>query len=240
MHELWAGVLILLSILAYGGKRPAWGAAAGFAALLIRELAAPYCMLCFVLAVKHRRRREVGFWLVAAALYALSYLAHIAQVLPRIAPDAHAHAGGWLCFGGAPFVISTAQMNGFLLLLPQSVTAVFLACAWWVSRDGVRLGVSGPGSPPAFIWRCSRRSGSPSISIGARSRPRCSPWAPCMSPAAVSTLWRRESRSGRSCNSACRLRQTVREPSVSWPGRTSPLAPKVEAASKGSGVDFAR
>lgn len=147
MHELWAGVLILLSVLAYGMKRPAWGAGFGLAALAVRELAAPYCALCFVLAVIERRRKEASFWLVGGAVYALAYGLHVMQVLPRIPPDAHAHSNGWLCFGGAAFVISIVQMNGFLLLLPQWISGVVLAAAMlgfagWNSAAGRRAGLA--------------------------------------------------------------------------------------------------
>ncbi len=129
MHELWAGTLILISVLAYGRDRWVWGAALGFAALTFRELAAPYCGLCLAMAVADRRRKEVGFWGVAGVVYAVGYAVHISQVLPRIAPDAHSHTDGWLCLGGAAFVISLAQMNAFLLLLPQWITALCLAAA---------------------------------------------------------------------------------------------------------------
>jgi hypothetical protein len=129
MHELWAGTLILLSVLAYGRNRWAWGAVLGFAALLFRELAAPYCALCLALAVAERRGKEVGIWSIAGIIYAIGYALHISQVIPRIASDAHSHADGWLCLGGAAFVISLAQMNAFLLLLPQWITAICLAMA---------------------------------------------------------------------------------------------------------------
>lgn len=147
MHELWAGTLILLSVLAYGANRPGWGAGLGFAALAVRELAAPYCLVCFVLAITERRRREVWFWLIAGAFYGLAYSLHILHVLPRIAPDARAHTDGWLRFGGAAFVISLAQMNAFLLILPQWIAAIILAAAMlgfagWDASWGRRAGLS--------------------------------------------------------------------------------------------------
>ena len=129
MHELWAGTLILLSVVAYGRDRWAWGATLGFAALAFRELAAPYCGVCLAMAVADRRWKEVRFWGVAGVVYAVGYAVHISQVLPRILPNAHSHADGWLCLGGAAFVISLAQMNAFLLLLPQWITAICLVAA---------------------------------------------------------------------------------------------------------------
>ncbi len=147
MHELWAGALIALSVLAYGAGRPGWGIAAGFAALLMRELAAPYCGLCLLLAISDRRRREVTVWLALAAIYAIWYGAHAIEVLPRIAPDAIAHASGWICLGGAAFVISIVQMNAYLLLLPQWVSGVYLSLALlgfagWQAPWGRRAGLT--------------------------------------------------------------------------------------------------
>ena len=45
MPSLWAGVLIGLSICAYGIDRPRTGVALGLAAVFIRELAMPYCLV---------------------------------------------------------------------------------------------------------------------------------------------------------------------------------------------------
>ena len=142
-HELWAGVLILLSISAYALKRPGWGLAAGVAALAIRELAAPYCVLCFVFAVAQRRRGEAIAWLFAAAGYAVAFAFHVAAVRAHTLPGVAMDAGHWFRFGGAGFVISLAQMNGVLLLLPQWITAIYLALALlgfagWQSNWGKR------------------------------------------------------------------------------------------------------
>lgn len=129
MPEVWSGVLLALSLVAYGTGRRRLGFAAGLAALVLRELAAPYCLLCMALAMRERRYRELAAWCVGLALYAGYYAIHLAHVLPLIHADDVAHAHGWLRFGAAGFVLSTAQMNVFLLLLPQWVTAIYLAVA---------------------------------------------------------------------------------------------------------------
>ena len=103
LHELWAGVLIFLSVLAYGFKRPDWGVAAALAALAVRELAAPYCVLCAVLAVVEGRRRGTLMWLLGAVAYGAVYAAHVAAVLPHTTPDAAIQARQWFSFGGAGF-----------------------------------------------------------------------------------------------------------------------------------------
>ncbi len=147
MHELWAGVLITLSVLAYGLRRSGWGIALGFAALLVRELAAPYCVVCCLMAVSQRRWREVAAWAAAAVVYAIWYAAHIAQVLPRIGPNALAHSDGWIRFGGTAFVVSITQVNAYLLQLPQWVSGIYLALAMlgfagWTKPWGQRAGLT--------------------------------------------------------------------------------------------------
>lgn len=129
LAELWSGVLLAISAVCFGLKRPLAGVAAGVGALFFRELAAPYCVLCITLALLERRYRELALWGVGLAAYAIYFGLHAAHVLPRIAPEAIVHQHGWIRFGGAGFLISTAQMNAYLLLLPQWVTAIYLACA---------------------------------------------------------------------------------------------------------------
>lgn len=147
MPELWAGVLLALSIVMYAQGRAGCGVAAGLAALFLRELAGPYCLLCVALAVRGRRWPELGSWLAGFAAYGLFYAWHVAHVLPLMRSDDVLRAQGWIRFGGAAFVISTAQMNAFLLLLPQWVTAVFVplalvGAAAANSRAGERLGLT--------------------------------------------------------------------------------------------------
>jgi hypothetical protein len=129
MPVVWSGVLIGLSWCSFSIKRPNWGIGFGAAALLFRELAAPYCVVCFMLALFGRRWREVWLWSAGMLAYALFYAWHAHNVVALVGPSDRAHAEGWIQFGGAAFVISLAQMNAFLLLLPQWVTSIFLTLA---------------------------------------------------------------------------------------------------------------
>jgi hypothetical protein len=72
-----------------------------------------------------------------------------------IGPNDVAHAEGWIRFGGAGFVISTVQMNAYLLLLPQWSSAVYLVLALlgfgaWNSPAGQRGGITAAGYLAAF------------------------------------------------------------------------------------------
>ncbi len=155
MSELWAGVLIALSAVCLGLGRRNLGIVAGVAALFLRELSAPYCLLCVVLALSERRYREIAYWSIGLAAYAVYFALHAWQVLPRISPTDVAHAGGWIRFGGAGFLISTVQMNAYLLLLPQWVTAIYLGCVLagctrWYTPGGKLVGFTIVGYAIAF------------------------------------------------------------------------------------------
>jgi hypothetical protein len=129
MPEVWAGVLIALAICAYAADRRMLAIAVGIAALFVRELATPFCLICFALAVSNKRWKESAIWFAGFTVYVGFYAWHIAHVIPQIRPTDHAHIGSWLQYGGAAFVISLTQMNAFLLLLPQWVSSIYLPLA---------------------------------------------------------------------------------------------------------------
>jgi hypothetical protein len=126
LPEVWSGLFLGLSLAAYARERRGLAVAAGLAALFLRELAAPYTVLCTILALRQRRWHEALCWMIGGCLYLMFYTWHIEQVLWRITPEARAHTQSWLALGGAAFVISLVQMNTWLLVLPQWVSALVL------------------------------------------------------------------------------------------------------------------
>jgi len=145
--ELWTGVLIALSLGAYGVGRRRLGLLTGLAALFFRELAMPYCLVCLALDLKDRRWREVKSWLVGLSAWGVFYTLHALQVWAVMSPDAWALEKSWIQFGGTAFVLSTAQMNAYLLTLPQWVTALYFvgamfAMAGWHTPLGLRAGLT--------------------------------------------------------------------------------------------------
>ena len=147
MPVVWSGVLIGLSWCLFSMERRRLGVGLGIAALFVRELAAPFCLACLVLAFVERRWREACLWLAGMLAYGAFYGWHVYEVMALVGPNDRAHAVGWLQFGGAAFVISLAQMNAFLLLLPQWVTAIFfplamLGFASWNTPIGRRAAFS--------------------------------------------------------------------------------------------------
>lgn len=126
--ELWAGSLILLSVLLASSGRTAAAVIVGTAALFFRELALPYCASAAAIAWKRGRWRELAAWSAGMLLWGAFFAWHAAQVAGRMPPDATA-SRGWLCGGGIDFILSTAQMHFLLILLPRWFTVLYFALA---------------------------------------------------------------------------------------------------------------
>lgn len=144
---LWASILIGLSICAYGLEKPAVAVSLGLAAAFFRELAVGYCLVMGALAVWQRRRVEAVAWVAGLAAFGAFFAWHWTAV-QRHAPAVNAvEPSSWVQFNGPAFLIACTQMNGFLLLLPQWVSAVYLCLAvlglaGWKTEFGVRVAVA--------------------------------------------------------------------------------------------------
>jgi hypothetical protein len=145
-QELWAGILICLSICAYAQDRWQTGLAAGLFALFFRELALPYCLIALFLACRQQRGQEIAGWLIGLALYSVYMLLHILAVAEHILPDDRVHAS-WVQFGGATFLLATCRMNAYLFNLPLWASAFYLpwaliGLASWRGGMGARLALT--------------------------------------------------------------------------------------------------
>ena len=69
LTEAWCGILIGLSLAAYMWRAWTPGAITGLAAMFVRELAAPYCIVCILLAARARRKRELAVWAVGLMIF---------------------------------------------------------------------------------------------------------------------------------------------------------------------------
>ena len=147
--ELYAGALILLSVVAYARGWIWAGVAAAAAALLCRELSAIYVLVCIILAIRARRWRELAGWAVVLVAYAAYFGWHVSIVLGLISATDPGYAEGWVQLGGLRFVLATARFNGAFLLLPGWVTALLLPAALL----GV-IGWRGGGRTAAAILAC--------------------------------------------------------------------------------------
>ncbi|MEO5807583.1 hypothetical protein [Devosia sp.] len=142
--EIPAGVLILGSAALYGLGRPWWGAGVAALALLVRELAGIYVLVCIYRAARGRRFAELGFWLAVLLAYAGYFAWHYGQVQTHIGANDPGYSQGWLQWGGIGFWLTTASFNGVFLLLPVWVTALVLPLGVlgllaWPGRNGAWL-----------------------------------------------------------------------------------------------------
>ncbi len=147
MPMVWAGFFIAASIAAYGVDRPYLGVALGIAAVFFRDLALPYCLLGAAFALWNRRHGELAAWTLGLTAWGIFFALHWMKVKTLILPGARGHSEGWLQFGGIPFLVQTTQMNAWLMVLPQFITALFLAMALfgflgWHTRLGLRAGLT--------------------------------------------------------------------------------------------------
>jgi hypothetical protein len=126
LADVVAGVLILISVAAYGLRWRAAGLIAGVAALSVKELAAPYVLICVFEAWRQRRYGELFVWAMALAGFACFFFWHYQMVQEHILPSDIAYHDGWLQFGGLQFVLATAGFNGLLLAAPLWITAILL------------------------------------------------------------------------------------------------------------------
>jgi hypothetical protein len=147
LTELWAGIMIALSLCAYGVRLRFLGATMALAALFLRELALPYCLLGLALALWERRPKESTVYIAGLIGWAVFYGLHCWKVSHLITAAAAAHRQGWVRFGGLTFVIAVTQMNSFLVLLPVAVTVIFFVLAMvgfagWQSAWGLRIALT--------------------------------------------------------------------------------------------------
>jgi hypothetical protein len=127
MSEAWAGVLIGLSVCGYSLRQPGFAVPLGLLALFVRELAAPYCVVCTIAAAFNRRWREVGAWLIGGCLYAGYYGWHLTRVFAHRLPTDLSDPSSWFQMGGLASLMATARWNGWLVLTPRTATALALA-----------------------------------------------------------------------------------------------------------------
>jgi len=141
-HEVWAGLLIALSLAL---RRPGhWVAAAGVGALamLIRETSALYVAVMFVLALAEGERKEAAGWAAGVALLAIVVVAHahaVAAVVRPLDPS----SPGWAGMLGFGFFVESITLSTALRLAPIWLAALLLGLSlfgWAAWRDltGIR------------------------------------------------------------------------------------------------------
>jgi hypothetical protein len=122
-HEVWAGLLIALSLLSYRGARWWPAVLGGLAACLIREIAAPYLVVMAGFALLERRWKEVFAWIGAIVAIAAALVLHL-SFASRLHQAGDIVSASWLGFGGWDFAIASAKWNILLHGLPYPLIAL--------------------------------------------------------------------------------------------------------------------
>jgi hypothetical protein len=145
--ESVASVMILGSASAYGLKRPAIGFMVALAALFVRELAAPYVLVCIYFAWRDGRRSELWAWGAGLVAFFAYFAWHYMMVKGQSAAGDFAYIDGWIQFGGLPFMLATAAFNGMLIAAPLWVSAIvvplcLLGLIGWRAPEAARIGIT--------------------------------------------------------------------------------------------------
>ncbi|HEU0044558.1 hypothetical protein [Sphingomonas sp.] len=136
-HEVWAGLLIALSLARYRADRWLEAVGWGVAATLIRETAALYLLVMLALAWRDGARREALGWTAAIGAVAVVVATHawaVAQVVGPLDPA----SPGWSGLLGPGFVVRTWQASTALVLFPLILAAPLVAltiAGWTAWRD---------------------------------------------------------------------------------------------------------
>jgi hypothetical protein len=159
LHELWAGMLVALSLGIYRPDRfwPAIAAAAG--ALATREMALPFVLLMTAFALFERRWHEVAAWTALICVFSIGLYAHAMSVNALVIP-ADLASPGWAQMGGIKTAIRSLMMTSALRVLPDIFAAIFIPASFfgwlsWRSAIGLRgtLYLAGYGFMLMFIGR---------------------------------------------------------------------------------------
>jgi len=141
-HEIWAGLLIALSLAL---RRPGkWVAAAGLGAMamLIRETSALYVAIMCVLAWLEGDRKEAFGWAAGVALLAAAVFAH-AHAVAQVVTPADPASPGWSGMLGFGFFVEAMTLSTALRLAPMWLAAPLMGLAlfgWgaWKDLSGIR------------------------------------------------------------------------------------------------------
>ncbi len=154
-HEMWAGVLIALSIAVYVQNRPL-SVVLGLTALFIRELSLPFVIVMLFLAYRNGNHREAIVWLVGIIVF-LFYLGIHGWIVSRLLTNADKANETWIQFGGWDFVLATTKWNIISLFSPYWIDAVILPLALigllcWKSVVGNRVALTVLAYVSAFLF----------------------------------------------------------------------------------------
>lgn len=141
-HEVWAALLVALSLYCHRDGRYGVSLLLGLLAVAFRELALPYLAVMAVAALLERRPREALAWSIGAAVALAGIAFHALEVSGRVL-ETDIASPGWVSFGGWNLVLNMVRATSALSLLPAGLAPVvvplaLLGWAAWRSAVGLR------------------------------------------------------------------------------------------------------
>ncbi|WEK02057.1 MAG: hypothetical protein P0Y59_10380 [Candidatus Sphingomonas phytovorans] len=127
-HEVWAGLLIALSLALRRRERWVEAVAFGLIAMLVRETAALFVGIMAVLALVEGRRREAIGWGLAILALAVVVLFH-AHAVSLVVRSIDPASPGWAGMLGFGFFVKTMSLSTALNLAPMWLAALLVALA---------------------------------------------------------------------------------------------------------------
>lgn len=121
-HEIWAGLLIALSLALRREDRWVEAVAIGLIAMLIRETAALYVGIMAALAFVDGQRREAAGWTATVAVFALVVAFH-AQAVAHVVHPTDPASPGWAGMLGFGFFVKAMHLSTALDLAPLWLAA---------------------------------------------------------------------------------------------------------------------
>jgi hypothetical protein len=156
LHELWAGMLVALSLALHRPGRKWLGAVLAAAlALAIREHALPYVALMGAMALYRRDWREAAAWTALIGLFAGGLAWHLHLVSLQTLPSDPAGAS-WLALRGLSGWLSNVVLSSNLRFLPHFIAGplvilMMLGWAGWKSPLGTTATLLYFGYGAAFM-----------------------------------------------------------------------------------------
>jgi hypothetical protein len=155
-HEVWAALLMALSLALYRQDRYWPSVALAVCACFVRELALPFIWAMAAFALWERRWREAAAWMAGMAVFLAPFAYHL-----WLASDLHRPgdivSSGWLYLGGWNFVVETARKNLLLFYCPTWLVAAaivlsVIGLAGWRDRWISRVALVTGGYLAAFLF----------------------------------------------------------------------------------------
>ncbi|WP_225883075.1 glycosyltransferase family protein [Sphingomonas aliaeris] len=140
-HEVWAGLLVALSLALRRPGRWVEAVAIGMVAMLIRETAALYVAIMAVMAFAEGRRRESWAWAGTLAMLAIVVILH-ARAVGQVVRPLDPASPGWSGMLGFGFFVKTMGLSTALNLAPGWIAALLVGLAlfgWSAWRDMLAL-----------------------------------------------------------------------------------------------------